>query len=72
MLNKFAILDIKDGDVNYQNSSITFGNFNKALNEERSSDRFLAALKLKNHLYHNSFQGITKDEILPSESHPPL
>lgn len=72
---KFVTLDIKDQDINYLNLSIIFNAFNKILNEERSSDRFLialSALQLKNYLYQNPPKGITRNEILRSESHYPF
>ncbi len=72
---KIVMMDFKDKDVNYQNLNIIFYAFNKVLNEERSSDRFLVALnarQLKNYLHHNPPSGITKDEVLKSESHYPF
>lgn len=72
---KFVTLEIKDKDINYPNLNIIFNAFNKILNEERSSDRFLialSALQLKNYLYHNPPKGITRNEILRSESHYPF
>jgi len=73
--NRVITLDIKDKDFNYLNLTLIFKAFNKILNEERSSDRFLVALnafQLKNHLYHNPPKGITKDEILLCASHYPF
>ena len=73
--NRFVTLDIKDKDFNYLNLTLIFKAFNKILNEERSSDRFLVALnalQLKNYLYHNPPTGITKDEILLCASYYPF